>query len=259
MTSVTHELLGVKVNLLGVSELNSLIEEAVKHNSKWIIANHNLNSIFIYYRNSVMRDFYRLADYVHIDGMALIFMGKLLNLPFKREHRVTYADWIWSLMAEATEKKWRVFYLGSKPGIADKGADILRNTYPSLQIATTHGYFSLASDESENQAVIEQIKVYQPQILMVGMGMPRQEKWILDNFADIKANIILPAGACIDYVAGEVSTPPRWMGRVGIEWLYRLLTEPKRLWKRYLVEPWFIASIFLKEYLIHLKKKFLWS
>ena len=118
------------------------------------------DSIFIYYRNSVMRDFYRLADYIHIDGMALIFMGKLLNLPFKREHRVTYADWIWSLMAEAAEKKWRVFYLGSKPGIADKGAVILRNTYPNLQIATAHGYFSLASDESENQAVIEQLKAY---------------------------------------------------------------------------------------------------
>lgn len=259
MCNTCHDLLGVRVNLLGVKELNSLIEEAVEHNFKWIIANHNLNSIFIYYRNSVMRDFYNLADYIHIDGMALIFMGKLLNLPCTREHRVTYADWIWSLMAEATEKNWRVFYLGSKPGIADKGAAILKKTYPSLQIATAHGYFSLASDESENQAIVEQIKVFQPHILMVGMGMPRQEKWIVENFADIKANIILPAGACIDYVAGEVATPPRWMGRVGIEWLYRLLTEPKRLWRRYLVEPWFIASIFLKEYLIHLKNKFLWS
>ncbi len=258
MTSVTHELLGVRVNLLSVRQLNSLIEEAVIHKSKWIIANHNLNSIFIYYRNSVMRDFYRIADYIHIDGMALVFMGKLLNLPFKREHRVTYADWIWSLMAEAAEQKWRVFYLGSKPGIAEKGATILQNTYPNLQISTAHGYFSLASDESENQAVIEQIKVYQPHILMVGMGMPRQEEWILDNFDQIEANIILPSGACIDYVAGEVATPPRWMGRIGIEWLYRLLTEPRRLWRRYLVEPWFIASLFLKEYLTHLKKKFLW-
>lgn len=258
MTSVTHEILGVRVNLLSVRQLNSLIEEAVIHKSKWIIANHNLNSIFIYYRNSVMRDFYRIADYIHIDGMALVFMGKLLNLPFKREHRVTYADWIWSLMAEAADQKWRVFYLGSKPGIAEKGAAVLQSTYPKLQIATAHGYFSLASDQSENQAVIEQIKVYQPHILMVGMGMPRQEEWILDNFDQIEANIILPSGACIDYVAGEVATPPRWMGRIGIEWLYRLLTEPRRLWRRYLVEPWFIASLFLKEYLTHLKKKFLW-
>lgn len=258
MTIVTHELLGVKVDLLSVRQLNSLIEEAVNHNSKWIIANHNLNSIFIYYRNSVMRDFYRIADYIHIDGMALVFMGKLLNLPFKREHRVTYADWIWSLMSEAADKKWRIFYLGSKPGIADKGATVLQNIYPNLEIATSHGYFPLSSNGAENQAVIEQINVYQPHILMVGMGMPRQEEWIMANFDKIKTNIILPAGACIDYVAGEVATPPRWMGRVGMEWLYRLITEPKRLWRRYLVEPWFIASIFLKEYLIHLKKKFLW-
>ncbi|MEM7590395.1 MAG: WecB/TagA/CpsF family glycosyltransferase [Cyanobacteria bacterium P01_A01_bin.83] len=85
-------------------------------------------------------------------------------------------------------------------------------------------------------------------ILMVGMGMPRQEKWILDNIEDIEANIILPSGACADYVADETPTPPRWMGQVGLEWLYRLVIDPKRLWRRYLVEPWFLAKLFLKEF-----------
>jgi len=258
MTRVTHELLGVRVNLLSMRQLNFIIEEAIKRNSKCIIAHHNLNSLFIYHHTSVMRDFYRIANYVHIDGMALVFMGKLLNLPFKKEHRVTYADWIWPLMAEKAEKKWRILYLGSKPGIAEKGASVLRDMYPNIRLATLHGYFSLELDGQENQAILEKINIYQPDVLMVGMGMPRQENWILDNIDKIQANVILPAGACIDYVAGEVATPPRWMGRVGMEWLYRLITEPKRLWRRYLVEPWFIASIFLKEYLIHLKKKFLW-
>ena len=256
MTGNFYKLLGIEINLLSMKQLNFLVEEAIKLNTKWIIANHNLNSLYIYHHNSGMKDFYRIANYIHVDGMALIFLGKILDLPCRRSHRVTYADWVWSLMAEATRKSWRIFYLGSKPGIADKGASILRDMYPDLQIATLHGYFTASPSETANQEVIEQIRNYQPHVLMVGMGMPRQEKWILENFGKIEANVILPSGACIDYVAGEISVPPRWMGKVGLEWLYRLITEPKRLWRRYLVEPWFIAAIFIHEYFINLKIKF---
>jgi len=80
------------------------------------------------------------------------------------------------------------------------------------------------------------------------MGMPLQENWILDNLPDLEADVILPSGACFDYLAGEIPIPPRWMGRVGLEWLYRLGSEPRRLWRRYLVEPWFVAGLALKEF-----------
>ena len=256
MKTCVHRLLGVSINLLSMAQLHSLIEEAVSLNERRIIANHNLNSVYIYHHNSIMRDFYRVADYVHVDGMALIFLGKLLSLPCQRVHRVTYADWVWSLMKEAQKESWRVLYLGSKPGVGDKGASILRNLYPDLQISTLHGYFSLEPNKSENKKVIKQIRAYKPNILMVGMGMPRQEKWILENLDQIETNVILTCGACIDYIAGEVPTPPRWMGKAGLEWLYRLATEPKRLWRRYLIEPWFIVAIFLKEYFSSLKNQF---
>ncbi len=116
-----------------------------------------------------------------------------------------------------------------------------------MQIATAHGYFDVRSDSQENRAVLEMINAYQPHVLMMGMGMPRQEHWVLDNLEHISANAILTAGAAIDYVAGAVPTPPRWAGRLGLEWLFRLLAEPKRLWRRYLVEPWFILRLFLTE------------
>jgi N-acetylglucosaminyldiphosphoundecaprenol N-acetyl-beta-D-mannosaminyltransferase len=252
MKTKWYEILGVKVNLLSMIQLNELIGEAVKSNSKWIVANHNLNSLYIFHHNSAMKDFYNKVDYIHIDGMALIFLGKLLNLPFKREHRVTYADWVWSLMEQAAADNWRVLYLGSKPGVAERGATVLRDRYPGLKITTAHGYFS---SSSQNQLVIDQINSYQPNILMVGMGMPRQEEWILANIDQLKTNIVLPSGACIDYIAQEVATPPRWMGKVGLEWLYRLATEPKRLWRRYLVEPWFIAKLLIEEFLFNLRNK----
>lgn len=247
-----YEILGVRVNLLSMIELNSLISEAVKSNFKWIIANHNLNSLYIFHHNASMKDFYNKVDYVHIDGMALVFLGKLLNLPFRREHRVTYADWIWSLMEQATVNKWRILYLGAKPGVAERGATILRNQYPGLEISTVHGYFNT---EEQNKTVINEINAYKPNILMVGMGMPRQEEWILGNIDQLNANIVLPSGACIDYIAQEIATPPRWMGKVGLEWLYRLYSEPTRLWRRYLIEPWFIVKLLVEEFFFNVRNK----
>lgn len=253
MNSKCYGLLGIKVNLLSMIQLNSLIMEAVELNKKWIIANHNLNSLYIYHHNSMMRRFYSIANYIHIDGMALVLLGKLCRIPCKRKHRVTYADWVWSLMAEASKQGWRIFYLGSKPGVANRGAKVLRKKYPNLEIATMHGYFPMFTNSQENQAVLKEINAYKPHILMVGMGMPRQEKWILENIENVCTNTILTSGACIDYVAGEIATPPRWIGKIGMEWFYRLITEPKRLWKRYLLDPWFIVKLLLQEFHKNLK------
>ncbi|NMF63056.1 WecB/TagA/CpsF family glycosyltransferase [Brasilonema octagenarum] len=247
MKQTPLKLLGVQVDALSISELNLLIAESIKRNQKWIIANHNLHSLHIYHHDPKMRSFYALADYAHIDGMPLILLGRLLGFALKREQRVTYADWVWSLMSEAAQKGWRVFYLGSKPGVAERGARILREKFASLQIATAHGYIDMRKDSQDNLATLAAIKAYQPHVLMVGMGMPRQEYWILNNLEHIHANAILTSGACMDYVAGVVPTPPRWMGKLGLEWSYRLLSEPKRLWRRYLLEPWFVARLFLRE------------
>ena len=252
LTSVAKQsvrILDVAVNPLTLSDLNALIAKAIAKQQRSIIANHNLHSIYLYHRVAKMRQFYAQARCSHIDGMSLVFLGKLLGFPLRREHRVTFIDLLDSLMAEAAKQKWRIFYLGSKPGIAKKGAEILQRQFPQLQIKTFHGYFDLASDSEENQRVLAEINDYRPQILMVGMGMPRQECWILENSARIQTNVILPCGGCIDYVAGAIPTPPRWLGRIGLEWFYRLITEPRRLWQRYLIEPWFLLGLLLRDLL----------
>lgn len=117
----------------------------------------------------------------------------------------------------------------------------MRAQYPELKIAAADGYFEATGDE--NNLVLQKIRDFAPEILMVGMGMPRQEHWIHDNFGRVGKAIMLPCGAAIDYVAGEVPTPPRWAGRFCLEWLCRLVTEPRRLWRRYLLEPWFLLFL----------------
>jgi len=201
-----------------------------------------------------MQRFYQKAQIIHIDGMPLIYIGRLLDYKLQKFHRVTYVDWVRPLMKLAQDSGWRVFYLGSKPGVAQRAAKILKAEFPGLELVTQHGYFSM--DGLENDTILNAIQLFQPHLLMVGMGMPRQEHWILENLAHIKANAIFTTGACFDYVAGEIPTPPRWMGRIGLEWSYRLLTQPSRLWRRYLIEPVHLIPWLWKDWMnLHTKLK----
>lgn len=247
------EMLGVRVQPLTIADLHAIIAEATRCAARQIVANHNLHSVYLYHRDPEMRRFYASAHWVHIDGMPLVWLGCLLGQGLRREHRTTYVDWIGPLMNEAAENGWRVFYLGSRPGVAERGVDILRKRFSGLRIAARDGYFDATTGSTQNRSVLEQIASFKPQLLMVGMGMPRQEKWILSNMESLPSCVVLPCGAAIDYVAGEIATPPRWMGRLGVEWLYRLACEPRRLARRYLLEPLFLVRPLMAD----LRRRFL--
>jgi len=235
------EIMGVMINKLNMNDLNLLIEESVRTSKKSIIAHHNLHSIYLFHRNEDFRSFFGLANVVHADGMPLITWGKLLGNDLKSENRITYLDWINPLLQMADNKKnrLRIFYLGSEPGIAAIAIQKLKMKYNNIQFGEHHGFFDV-NDESENDHVINKINSFKPNILMVGMGMPRQEIWIKNNYEKINVNVILPSGACFDYIAGKVKTPPRWMGQYNVEWVFRLADEPKRLFFRYCIEPLYL-------------------
>jgi N-acetylglucosaminyldiphosphoundecaprenol N-acetyl-beta-D-mannosaminyltransferase len=224
-------------------QLNGAVVEAISCDRRTLIANHNLHSLYLFHRNPSFRSFYKLADIVHADGLGIVLLSALSDMPLQREHRTTYVDWMPDLVALAAVNRWRLFYLGSKPDVAARGAAKLLEEWPDLQIETQHGYFDATRSGPENRRLLQRIREYKPDVLLVGMGMPRQERWIVENFPDLCCKVILPAGAAMDYIAGVVPTPPRWTGRLGLEWLFRLLIEPKRLASRYLIEPWSIAAL----------------
>ena len=241
---------GLTLHPKTMQELNELVEQGIIEKRKWIISNHNLHSVYLFHRWSKLREFYSGAHWTFIDGMPLIALGCLYGYPLERKHRVTLADWMHPLMELAASRAWRVFYLGSPKGVAEKGAGTLKRLYPSLQIEVNDGYFDARHDSAENEALLQRINAYRPDLLMVGMSMPRQEYWTHDNFARIEARVILSSnGAAMDYIAGIVKTPPRWAGRIGLEWASRLVNEPRRLFGRYFVEPWYILSLLIRDYL----------
>lgn len=240
-------MLGVRVNPLTIRELNQEIVGAVENQAKIVIANHNLHSIYLFHRNERMRAFYESATITHIDGMPLIWVARLMGKRLRREQRVTYLEWIEPLLELAHGNRWRVFYLGSEETVVDKGIQLLRQQYPSIDFDHQHGYFDSGADSAANLGVLNQIREFGPHILMIGMGMPRQEIWVQDNLSELNSNAVLLAGGMIDYIAGKVPSPPRWLGKLGFEWLARLLAEPKRLGRRYILEPWFLLPLLIKD------------
>lgn len=251
MNAPAYSFMGVTVNALTVEGLSDIVREAVAENAKLVVGHHNLHSLYIYHRDPRFRRFYEHADYVHVDGMPLVWAGRLLGHPLKRENRLTSVDWIEPVLRTCAEEDLRVFFLGSRPGVAEKAAAHFQARLPGLRVEPCHGYFDAAPESAENEEVLARINAYRPHVLMVGMGAPRQERWILENVHRLDVNVAWALGAFMDYFAGAIPTPPRWMGRSGLEWLYRLLSEPRRLWRRYLLEPpfalWLLANELVKK------------
>jgi N-acetylglucosaminyldiphosphoundecaprenol N-acetyl-beta-D-mannosaminyltransferase len=250
MSELIYDLLGLRLQALTPGEIVAITSRAIEKAEHHIIANHNLHSLYIYHHDATTRKFFDQADYIHIDGMAIVGLGQLLKIPLRREHRATYIDLLPRVFAEAEEKGWKIFYLGSKSGVLERAIAKLKKQYPALLIRGRNGHFNAEKPGRENKQVLAEINAYAPAILMVGMGMPRQENWLAENWPSLGCNAAFCCGAALDYVAGEIPTPPRWLGQLGLEWLYRLLAEPKRLWRRYLLEPWFVLVMLARHFLV---------
>jgi N-acetylglucosaminyldiphosphoundecaprenol N-acetyl-beta-D-mannosaminyltransferase len=245
----TYQMLGVTVQPLDAERLCQVMDQAVLTGERWIVGNHNLHSIYLFHRDAAMRRFYDRARYVFIDGMSLILVGQLLGLRLRRSQRITAIDWLRPILAHARARGWGVYFVGSAPGVAERAAEILRAELPGLRVAVSGGFFDTTPGSADNEAALSRIRNFGPQVLIVGMGMPRQESWVINHLDEICANIIMNQGAFLDYVAGVQSPPPRWLSRLGFEWLCRLVYNPRRLARRYLVEPWSLLPLLLRDVL----------
>jgi len=230
-------LLGGEVDLVTPAAVIAFAEARIRAGLGGVVANHNLHSLYWLRREPEMADFYGMADLVEIDSRPLIAWGRWLGHPVGVEHRATYLDWREDFWRAAQGGGWRVFQLGGAPGVAEKAAEALRQRWPGVEIGVRHGYFDLDNPD-DAAAVVETIKDWRPDVLFVGMGMPRQERWVARYRTALPACVIFTVGAAFDYEAGVTPTPPRWSGRLGVEWLFRFAAEPSRLFRRYFVEPW---------------------
>jgi N-acetylglucosaminyldiphosphoundecaprenol N-acetyl-beta-D-mannosaminyltransferase len=236
-------LMGQPIDLVTCSEVMRFVARKVAGGHTSVIANHNSHSLYLIGRHPEMRAFYERADLIEADSTPLILWGKLMGEPISRGHRCTYLCWRDAFWAMADQNGWRVFYLGGEPGVAETAAERLRAVSPGAEIKVRDGYFDISRGSAENAQVVADINAFQPHVLFVGMGMPRQEIWLERNYDALSPTVMLPVGAAFDYEAGVQQAAPRWTGRIGLEWAFRFVNDPTRLFNRYFVEPWSLLPL----------------
>ena len=222
-----------------------LTESTVQNAERRSVLYHNLHSLYSYFTDAELRKHYQGAT-VLVDGMPVIWLMQLLRIPVTRAHRLTYVDFIMPLMQLACDREWTVFHVGQNAEVQSRAMDIVREQCPGISLTGHDGYFDQTPMSAESLAVIDEMNASNAKIVLIGFGAPKQEAWLYAHRHLINAPIVFTCGACMEYVAGAVKTPPRWMGRLGLEWSFRLLENPRRFAFRYLVEPVLQGAILLK-------------
>jgi N-acetylglucosaminyldiphosphoundecaprenol N-acetyl-beta-D-mannosaminyltransferase len=234
-------LLGVQVDQLSLRDLLQRIISFVVSDAQHRVLYANVHVLNAAYQDRELKHVLNQADLVYCDGAGVKWGARLLGeeLP----ERMTGADWIYDLCATCQERGFSLYFLGGEPGVAARAAEILQARYRGLKIAGTHhGHYG--HDGPENDDIVAEINDLRPDILLVGFGTPLQEKWIHRNSSRLGAPVVWAVGALVDFVAGKIPRAPRWMLDHGLEWLYRLWVEPRRLWQRYVLgNPLFIWRV----------------
>lgn len=224
----TIDVLRVPIACLTPDQALDEIERLYQREEPAFVAHANAHTLNTAFEDAEYHGVLRRADLVLNDGKGVMLGARILRGRFPADLNGNFMTPL--VMKRAAEGGWRVFLLGAGAGVAERAAALLRNRVPGLTVVGTRdGFF-------ENDAeVIDTIKAAGAEVILVGMGNPRQEQWIDRCLDRTGARLAIGVGAFFDFVTGEVPRAPAWMNRMGLEWVHRLLQEPKRMWRRYIL------------------------
>jgi N-acetylglucosaminyldiphosphoundecaprenol N-acetyl-beta-D-mannosaminyltransferase len=241
----------VRINICSVEidkySFDEIVERIVEHalsgGAPEYVVTPNAQHILTLQNDAHFQEIYCKAFLVVPDGVSLLWAAKFLQTPLKG--RVNGTDLFERLCCVAAEKGLKIFLLGGRPGAAEKAKETLKGRYPSLKIVGTHcPPYGFESQSAELALINSKIKAVAPHILFVGLGAPKQEKWIYSNYQELGVPISVGIGVSFELVTDMVRRAPVWMQKMGLEWIFRLLVEPQRLWQRYIIgNPLFIGLV----------------
>jgi N-acetylglucosaminyldiphosphoundecaprenol N-acetyl-beta-D-mannosaminyltransferase len=239
---------GVPIDALRLGDAIAAIDGLVSARRGGAVFTPNVDHVVEFEKNADLRRAYASADLSLVDGMPVLWASRLAGrfLPEK----VSGSDLIFPLLEHAAVRGWRVFLLGGGEGVAVLAASKLKERFPPIQIAgTLSPRIDMREPAERRRDVVETVKAARPDIVVVALGAPKQELWIEESRVELEPAVLLGLGASLDFVAGTLARAPAWMSRSGLEWLYRLGREPRRLWRRYLLRDPRFFIIVLKDVL----------
>ena len=242
------KILGVEIDNLSFDQaliqVDRLIEQGRKGNPKFIVK-PNTEIVTYAQKDPEFKKILNSADLAPPDGVGLIIGSRILKMQGRAlqaiQERVGGPDLTEAILQLAEKKDYSCYFYGAKPKVIEKLASVLKKRFPKLKISGSHpGYFE------NDQVVIENIKKFKPDILFVALGFPKQEKWIVRHLSKLQVPISVVEGGSFDFISGEVRRAPKWMRRVGLEWLFRLILQPHRI-RRQLSLPKFLILVLLNK------------
>ena len=228
----TVGILGTPIDILNTHAVLERLEQFIREQRFHQVATANTDFLINALSDPELSHILRVTDLVIPDGMPVIWASRLIKSPL--QERVTGADIVPELASLASRKGSKIFMLGARPEIAQKAKERLEAKYPGVQIVGCLSPPNCPLIAMDNESILEEITAAKPDILLVAFGNPKQEKWIHMHREQLKdVSVCIGVGGTFDFLAGEVTRAPVWMQKSGLEWIFRLAQEPRRLWKRY--------------------------
>lgn len=247
------EILGVKIYETTLEKTVDFIESKIRSGDKSYVVLTGAHGIIEMQSDDLLKTISNNAGLVTPDGMPEVWIGKLKG--YKDIEKVYAPELMYSIFGVSVERGYRHFFYGGKEGVAQRLAAVLREEYPGIDIVGMHTPPFRPLTPREKEEVVDEINQSGADIVWCGLGCPKQEKWMYEFRPLLKAPVLIGVGAGFDFLSGQKPLAPFWITRSGFEWLYRLLSDPRHLMKRYAkVIPQFIIFAVLELIGLHRKK-----
>jgi N-acetylglucosaminyldiphosphoundecaprenol N-acetyl-beta-D-mannosaminyltransferase len=231
-TSDMINVMGLRLHNLHRDVIAERVVAGALAGQKMLVVNANAHFVVLSQTNPWMRTLFSKADIAFCDGSGVQLAARFLT--GRAAHRTTPPEWIGTVLT-AMGPKASIYWLGGRSEVVADAASRYEARYGVRTAGIQHGFFDMSAGSADSLALVQRINQAAPNIILVNMGMPRQERWLWDNWDHLETGVAITAGALVDHAAGRVHRPPRWVANLGIEWLVRLVREPRRLWRRYLL------------------------
>jgi N-acetylglucosaminyldiphosphoundecaprenol N-acetyl-beta-D-mannosaminyltransferase len=226
--------LDIVIDPLSTTEVVDVVQHAVENRDRVVGVGVNADVVNKAARDADVRNAVLGSSLAYADGQSVVWAARLLGIDVPE--RVATTDLIWPLAQRCAERGFAMFFYGAAPGVAARAAQRLTEHFPGLRIAVADGYTDSDVVAAVNQSAAD--------VLLVGLGDPLQQRWVTQHLDELATPVVLTCGGLFDWVSGDRRRPPPWMVTVGLEWVWRLLLEPRRLFVRYVVgNPSFVFRV----------------